>query len=211
MLRNIARFITTFFTVLIISLIFQLTEMTPSQTTTLSNTVRDTVNEYVETYESSNILGLTASVAYAYDTDVSEFKQTLKNASNLSPTELIAKLKSEVATLVYGNVTARQWAHVIEFGALGLAAAAMFLAWLAPRGTTKRRVVALYITALVFCAGNSVFDQLHKLFVPGREFDVRDLFLDLAGYAMAVSFVFVIYALGKALFGKPKAQILNQR
>lgn len=202
MLRLIARFISMMFTILIISMIFQLTEMTPEQTSSLSNAVEGLARATPAASEASDV-SVTAlfmpTPAYAYDTDMSEFKQTLRNAAGLTPREFLAKLKAQLATLVYGDVSVRQWAHVAEFGALGLSAASMFLAWLVPPRATRRRLALAYLGCLVFCVANSVFDQLHKLYVPGREFDVRDLFLDLAGYGIAVTAVFAVYALGSRL------------
>ena len=54
-------------------------------------------------------------------------------------------------------------------------------------GTNVRRV-------LLFCAACSVGDQVHKIFVPGRHFDMIDLGFDAAGYITAMLLVLLIAA-----------------
>ena len=46
-----------------------------------------------------------------------------------------------------------------------------------------------------FCAACSVGDQVHKIFVPGRHFDVIDLGFDAAGYVTAMLLVLLAAAL----------------
>ena len=80
----------------------------------------------------------------------------------------------------------RRFAHIIEFGAVGLFAALSALLLLGDRFSLRQ----LAAGCLVFCMLNSLLDQLHKLFVPGREFDVIDLGLDAIGYTLAISLIF---------------------
>ena len=47
--------------------------------------------------------------------------------------------------------------------------------------------------------GGSLFDQTHKLFVPVRHFDWKDLPFDAFGYLAAVVVVFAAYGMAKAL------------
>ena len=42
------------------------------------------------------------------------------------------------------------------------------------------------MSAHAICAGFSLFDQCHRLFVPGRHFDPFDLAMDALGYGVAV-------------------------
>lgn len=83
----------------------------------------------------------------------------------------------------------RRFAHIIEFGAVGLFAALSALLLLGDRFSLRQ----LAAGCLVFCMLNSLLDQLHKLFVPGREFDVIDLGLDAIGYALAISLIFGVW------------------
>lgn len=80
----------------------------------------------------------------------------------------------------------RRFAHIIELGAVGLFAALSALLLLGDRFSLHQ----LAAGCLVFCMLNSLLDQLHKLFVPGREFDVIDLGLDAIGYTLAISLIF---------------------
>ena len=59
----------------------------------------------------------------------------------------------------------------------------------------KLRILPAGITALVICAACSLFDQCHKLFVPGRHFDYVDLFMDAFGYGCAIVFVLLVTAI----------------
>ena len=59
---------------------------------------------------------------------------------------------------------------------------------LAPAGG----LVKAGVLALAICAACSLFDQCHKLFVPGRHFDGFDLVMDAVGYGIAVLTVLLI-------------------
>lgn len=83
----------------------------------------------------------------------------------------------------------RRFAHIIEFGAVGLFAALSALLLLGDRFSLHQ----LAAGCLGFCMLNSLLDQLHKLFVPGREFDVIDLGLDAIGYTLAISLIFGVW------------------
>jgi VanZ family protein len=94
----------------------------------------------------------------------------------------------------------RHWAHVVEFGALGLAVATASA--LAFGVSPTRRVLKSAGVALAICAGCSLFDQTHKLFVPARHFDVVDLGMDALGYVSATALVLVIAKLASLASGK---------
>ena len=68
----------------------------------------------------------------------------------------------------------------MEYGALGL-----FVA-LAAKSAMGQGTIAPGMAALAICAGFSLFDQCHRLFVPGRHFDPFDLAMDALGYGVAV-------------------------
>ena len=48
-----------------------------------------------------------------------------------------------------------------------------------------------YFLAVVFCAVVSICDQLCKIVVPGREFDITDIPFDVMGYLIGILFVYV--------------------
>lgn len=84
----------------------------------------------------------------------------------------------------------RRVAHTVEFFFVGLFAslAAACLDKRVP--PTRLRCVPL----LAFCAVCSVGDQVHKIFVPGRHFDMIDLGFDAAGYVTAMLLVLLVSA-----------------
>lgn len=88
--------------------------------------------------------------------------------------------------LSYASV--RIWAHTVEFLALGIPVSlALVFWWGRPRGLLLRASLAFLI-----CVFASLFDQTHKLFVPGREFDAGDLLFDLLGYSIAMGLSFIV-------------------
>ncbi|MBS7125859.1 MAG: VanZ family protein [Collinsella sp.] len=87
----------------------------------------------------------------------------------------------------------RRVAHTVEFFFVGLFAslAAVCLDKRVP--ITRLRCVPV----LAFCAVCSVGDQVHKIFVPGRHFDMIDLCFDAAGYVTAMLLVLLVAALAR--------------
>lgn len=84
----------------------------------------------------------------------------------------------------------RRVVHTVEFFFVGLFAslAAVCLDKRVP--ITRLRCVPV----LAFCAVCSVGDQVHKIFVPGRHFDMIDLCFDAAGYVTAMLLVLLVSA-----------------
>lgn len=85
----------------------------------------------------------------------------------------------------------RRVAHTVEFFFVGLFASATA----ACLGECLPCARFRYVVALLFCAVCSVGDQVHKIFVPGRHFDMIDLGFDAAGYVVAVLLVLLAAAL----------------
>lgn len=79
----------------------------------------------------------------------------------------------------------RRVAHTVEFFFVGLFASAT----VACLGECLPCARFRYVLALLFCAVCSVGDQVHKIFVPGRHFDMIDLGFDAAGYVVAMLLV----------------------
>ncbi|MFR4502255.1 MAG: VanZ family protein [Collinsella sp.] len=85
----------------------------------------------------------------------------------------------------------RRVAHTVEFFFVGLFASVVVVCF-------SRRPWSVYsrcVPVLLFCAACSVGDQVHKIFVPGRHFDVIDLGFDAAGYVTAMLLVLLAAAL----------------
>lgn len=84
----------------------------------------------------------------------------------------------------------RRVAHTVEFFFVGLFASTT----VACLGECLPCARFRYALAALFCAVCSVGDQVHKLFVPGRHFDVIDLGFDAAGYVVAMVLVLLVSA-----------------
>lgn len=85
----------------------------------------------------------------------------------------------------------RRVAHTVEFFFVGLFASVVVVCF-------SRRpwsVCSRCLPVLLFCAACSIGDQVHKIFVPGRHFDVIDLGFDAAGYVTAMLLVLLAAAL----------------
>ncbi len=87
----------------------------------------------------------------------------------------------------------RRVAHTVEFFFVGLFASAT----VACLGECLPCARFRYVLALLFCAVCSVGDQVHKIFVPGRHFDIIDLGFDAAGYVTAMLLVLLVAALAR--------------
>lgn len=87
----------------------------------------------------------------------------------------------------------RKAAHTVEFFPVGVLVAATGVLWFDKR-LPLRRIV---LVSMVFCAACSLSDQIHKLFVVGREFDGRDLLCDALGYLSGLALVLLLYAVKK--------------
>ena len=79
----------------------------------------------------------------------------------------------------------RRVAHTVEFFFVGLFASTT----VACLGEYLPCARFRYALAALFCAVCSVGDQVHKIFVPGRHFDMIDLGFDAAGYVTAMLLV----------------------
>ena len=84
----------------------------------------------------------------------------------------------------------RRVAHTVEFFFVGLFASLVAVCLDKRVSPTRLRCVSV----LAFCAVCSVGDQVHKIFVPGRHFDMIDLGFDAAGYVTAMLLVLLASA-----------------
>lgn len=87
----------------------------------------------------------------------------------------------------------RRVAHTVEFFFVGLFASLVAVCLDKRVSPTRLRCVSV----LAFCAVCSVGDQVHKIFVPGRHFDIIDLGFDAAGYIAAMLLVLLVAALAR--------------
>lgn len=141
--------------------IFVLTEQGPGETTALSASVSDAIASRPVDAGVAGAQGASSGASAAGE-------------GAAGPIE---------AMLAIGNV--RKWAHAAEFFAFGAPVTlASALWWGRPRGAHARVLAAAGV-----CVFASLFDQTHKIFVPGREFDAGDLLFDLLGYCAAIVLV----------------------
>ena len=141
--------------------IFVLTEQSPGDTTALSASVSDAIASRQADAVGAGAIGASSGASAAGE-------------GAAGPVE---------AMLAIGNV--RKWAHTAEFFAFGAPVALASALWWGRLRGAHARVLA----AAVICVLASLFDQTHKLFVPGREFDAGDLLFDLLGYCTAIALV----------------------
>lgn len=89
----------------------------------------------------------------------------------------------------------RRVAHTVEFFFVGLFSSAATVCL----GEHLLRTRLRCLLVLIFCVVCSVGDQVHKIFVPGRHFDVVDLGFDAAGYIVAMLLVLLVATLAASL------------
>lgn len=87
------------------------------------------------------------------------------------------KLNHTTADWYSFYILVRKFAHSVEYLVMGATSSFFFLVW------GKKRP---YFLAVVFCAVVSICDQLSKIVVPGREFDITDIPFDVMGSTIYV-------------------------
>ena len=148
--------------------IWVLTEQNAVQTSLLSESTARVVEGQAASVQATGITGETQDSA----------------ASNVRSGRL-ASIRMWVGTNV------RRVAHTVEFFFVGLFASVVVVCLSRHPWSVCSRCVPV----LLFCAACSVGDQVHKIFVPGRHFDVIDLGFDAAGYVTAMLLVLLAAAL----------------
>ena len=78
----------------------------------------------------------------------------------------------------------RKLGHILEYGMLGLASGFAFF--------DSHRVVRGVLISLAFCIAISVVDQVVKIFVPIRHFDVTDIPFDVIGSLIGIGLITAI-------------------
>lgn len=144
--------------------IWVLTEQNAVQTSLLSESTARVVEGQAASVQATGITGETQA-------GDGMTESTNPAASTVQPGRL-----ASIRMWVGANV--RRVAHTVEFFFVGLFASVIVVCF-------SRRpwsVCSRCVPVLLFCAACSVGDQVHKIFVPGRHFDVIDLGFDAAGY-----------------------------
>lgn len=156
--------------------IWVLTEQNAVQTSLLSESTARVVEGQAAGVQATGIAGETqAENGMTGGTD---------SAASAVRSGRLASIRMWVGTNV------RRVAHTVEFFFVGLFASVIVACF-------SRRpwsVCSRCVPVLLFCAACSVGDQVHKIFVPGRHFDMIDLGYDAAGYITAMLLVLLIAA-----------------
>lgn len=156
--------------------IWVLTEQSAVQTSLLSESTARVVEGQAAGVQATGITGETqAGDGMAEGTD---------SAASAVRSGRLASIRMWVGTNV------RRVAHTVEFFFVGLFASVIVVCF-------SRRpwsVCSRCVPVLLFCAACSVGDQVHKIFVPGRHFDMIDLGFDAAGYVTAMLLVLLVAA-----------------
>ena len=156
--------------------IWVLTEQNAVQTSLLSESTARVVEGQAASVQAAGIAGETQAgdgIAGGADSTAS----TVQSGR-------LASVRMWVGTNV------RRVAHTVEFFFVGLFASVVVVCF-------SRRpwsVCSRCVPVLLFCAVCSVGDQVHKIFVPGRHFDMIDLGFDAAGYVTAMLLVLLVAA-----------------
>lgn len=156
--------------------IWVLTEQNAVQTSLLSESTARVVEGQAAGVQAAGIAGETrAGDGMAEGAD---------SAASAVQSGRLASIRMWVGTNV------RRVAHTVEFFFVGLFASVIAVCF-------SRRpwsVCSRCVPVLLFCAACSVGDQVHKIFVPGRHFDMIDLGFDAVGYITAMLLVLLIAA-----------------
>lgn len=167
--KHIVGWISVVLLVVTLASIWILTEQNVEQTSSLSESTAHAVEG-----QSASVQPETAGETQAGDA-----------AEDAGSTATVAHPDPLAPVRLWMGANIRRVAHTVEFFFVGLFASATA----ACLGECLPCARFRYVLALLFCAACSVGDQVHKIFVPGRHFDMIDLGFDAAGYIAAMLLV----------------------
>ncbi len=156
--------------------IWVLTEQNAVQTSLLSESTARVVE------------GQAAGVQAAGATGETQTGEDMTGGADSAASNVRSGRLASIRVWVGANV--RRVAHTVEFFFVGLFVSVIVVCF------SKRpwSVCSRCVPVLLFCAACSVGDQVHKIFVPGRHFDIIDLGFDAAGYVIAMLLVLLVAA-----------------
>lgn len=175
--KHIVGWISVVLLVVTLASIWILTEQNVEQTSSLSESTARAVEG-----QSASVQPETAGETRAGDAvEGADSTATVAHPDPLAPVRL------------WMGTNIRRVAHTVEFFFVGLFASLVAVCLDKRVSPTRLRCVSV----LAFCAVCSVGDQVHKIFVPGRHFDMIDLGFDAAGYVTAMLLVLLAAALAR--------------
>ncbi len=81
-------------------------------------------------------------------------------------------------------------AHVIEYCILGICTIRVFTLWGEERPQQRNSTIrSEYLLPFLFVVLFGLFDEIHQIYVEGRQFDLIDLAMDVAGMVLAIALV----------------------
>ena len=172
--KHIVGWISVVLLVVTLASIWMLTEQNVEQTSSLSESTARAVEGH-----SASVQPETAG-----ETQAGDAAGDAGSAATVAHSDPLAPVRMWMGTNI------RRVAHTVEFFFVGLFASLAAVCLDKRVSPTRLRCVLL----LAFCAVCSVGDQVHKLFVPGRHFDMIDLGFDAAGYVTAMLLVLLVSA-----------------
>lgn len=175
--KHIVGWISIVLLVVTLTSIWMLTEQSVEQTSSLSESTAHVVEG-----QSASVQPETAGETQAGDA-----------AGDAGSTATVAHPDPLAPVRIWMGTNIRRVAHTAEFFFVGLFASSAAVCLDKRVSPARLRCVPV----LTFCAVCSVGDQVHKIFVPGRHFDVIDLGFDAAGYVTAMLLVLLAAALAQ--------------
>ena len=175
--KHIVGWISIVLLVVTLTSIWMLTEQSVEQTSSLSESTAHVVEG-----QSASVQPETAGEIQAGDA-----------AGDAGSTVTVAHPDPLAPVRIWMGTNIRRVAHTVEFFFVGLFAS--LAAVCLDKCVSPARLQC--VPVLAFCAVCSVGDQVHKIFVPGRHFDVIDLGFDAAGYVTAMLLVLLAAALAR--------------
>ena len=172
--KHIVGWISVVLLVVTLASIWMLTEQNVEQTSSLSESTARAVEG-----QSVSVQSETAGETQAGDA-----------VGDAGSTTATVHLDPLAPVRLWMGANIRRVAHTVEFFFVGLFASLAAVCLDKRVSPTRLRCVPL----LAFCAVCSVGDQVHKIFVPGRHFDMIDLGFDAAGYVVAMLLVLLVSA-----------------
>lgn len=172
--KHIVGWISVVLLAVMLASIWMLTEQNVEQTSSLSESTAHVVEGH-----SASVQPETAG-----ETQAGDAAGDAGSAATVAHSDPLAPVRMWMGTNI------RRVAHTVEFFFVGLFASLAAVCLDKRVSPTRLRCVLL----LAFCAVCSVGDQVHKIFVPGRHFDMIDLGFDAAGYVTATLLVLLVSA-----------------
>lgn len=119
--------------------------------------------------------------------------QMIDVVGNLPFFDWDAQEKISYSEAIQGPV--RKAAHFGEYALLGIL-------WAAPLGFCCEKQKKRLSIALIICFLYACTDEIHQLFVPGRDGNSRDVLIDTSGAAVGILLLFLGYIKRRKTFGK---------